>query len=136
MGETNVNFSFLQRTCSLVVLLCFLHISVTVFYYVKSLDFKPAFMQNQQSQEGQSKLTASQEDDQEVKKLLASSPFQPNTTESTRKLEKCPDPSPLLGKSPCCPGEMLKKCARSQMCSIKFQNRVGVKYRQLKMGKM
>ncbi|TSK87421.1 Beta-1,4-galactosyltransferase 1 [Bagarius yarrelli] len=45
---SNVNFNVLHRTCSLVVLLCCLHIFVTVIYYVKSLDFRQAFVENQQ----------------------------------------------------------------------------------------
>ncbi|KAK5864280.1 hypothetical protein PBY51_015536 [Eleginops maclovinus] len=42
------DFSLLHRTCKLVVLLCFLHISVTLFFYVRSLDIPSAFVQNQQ----------------------------------------------------------------------------------------
>ncbi|XP_078116095.1 beta-1,4-galactosyltransferase 1 isoform X2 [Sander vitreus] len=48
-GDSTVNFSLLHRTCKLVVLLCFLHISVTVFFYVRSLDIPFAFARNQQS---------------------------------------------------------------------------------------
>ncbi|XP_034722381.1 pharyngeal muscle protein 2-like [Etheostoma cragini] len=48
-GDSPVNFSLLHRTCKLVVLLCFLHISVTVFFYVRSLDIRFAFAPNQQS---------------------------------------------------------------------------------------
>ncbi|KAF1385138.1 hypothetical protein PFLUV_G00127560 [Perca fluviatilis] len=48
-GDSTVNFSLLHRTCKLVVLLCFLHISVTVFFYVRSLDIRFAFVRNQQS---------------------------------------------------------------------------------------
>ncbi|XP_042274319.1 beta-1,4-galactosyltransferase 1 [Thunnus maccoyii] len=50
-GDSTVNFNLLHRTCKLVVLLCFLHISVTVVFYVRSLDIRFAFVQNQQSHE-------------------------------------------------------------------------------------
>uniref|UniRef100_A0A8C6SPY9 Beta-1,4-galactosyltransferase n=1 Tax=Neogobius melanostomus TaxID=47308 RepID=A0A8C6SPY9_9GOBI len=41
-------FNLLHRTCKLVVLLCFLHITVTLFFYVRSSDDRFAFAQNQQ----------------------------------------------------------------------------------------
>lgn len=47
-ADASVNFGLLNRTCKLVVLLCFLHISVTLFFYVRSFDVRPAFAQNQQ----------------------------------------------------------------------------------------
>ncbi|XP_026198305.1 DP-Gal:betaGlcNAc beta 1,4- galactosyltransferase, polypeptide 1, like [Anabas testudineus] len=50
-GDSPVNFNILHRTCKLVVLLCLLHISVTVVFYVRSLDVRFAFAQNQQSQD-------------------------------------------------------------------------------------
>lgn len=97
MRDSNVNFSFLHRTCTLVVLLCFLHISVTVFYYVRSLDFKQPFVQNQQSQQGQRKLTANREGSEEEAKVTTSLIFiTPNITNTTKELQQCPDPSPLL----------------------------------------
>ncbi|KAL7861120.1 hypothetical protein AOLI_G00174690 [Acnodon oligacanthus] len=99
MRDSNVNFSFLHRTCTLVVLLCFLHISVTVFYYVRSIDFKQAFVQNQQIQQDQRKLTAYVRGSEGETKPSATFPLSRhrNTTEkSLESLEKCPDPSPVL----------------------------------------
>ncbi|KAJ8271257.1 hypothetical protein COCON_G00101160 [Conger conger] len=51
MGESTLNFSLLHRTCSLVVVLCILHLSVTLFYYLRTLNNKElSFVQNQQTQ--------------------------------------------------------------------------------------
>uniref|UniRef100_A0A668AYM2 Beta-1,4-galactosyltransferase n=1 Tax=Myripristis murdjan TaxID=586833 RepID=A0A668AYM2_9TELE len=66
-------FNLLHRTCKLVVLLCLLHISVTLIFYVRSLDIRFAFVQNQSSN-----ITESG-----------------GTTEA-KELEKCPETSPLL----------------------------------------
>ncbi|KAI4891844.1 hypothetical protein NFI96_029010 [Prochilodus magdalenae] len=99
MRDSSVNFNFLHRTCTLVVLLCFLHISVTVFYYVRSLDFKQTFVQNQQIQQDQRKLTAyGHGSEEEAKPTTFPHPVlrDPNVTDNPRELEKCPDPSPLL----------------------------------------
>ncbi|XP_072549058.1 beta-1,4-galactosyltransferase 1 [Salminus brasiliensis] len=94
MRDSNVNFNFLHRTCTLVVLLCFLHISVTLFYYVRSWDFKQHFVQSHQ---GQRKLAAEGEGTEEEAKHTTTFPdLLPNATESTKDLQKCPEPSPLL----------------------------------------
>lgn len=121
-GESTVNFNLLHRTCKLVVLLCLLHISVTVVFYVRSLDIRFSFVQNQQSRgpvtplnyvgktepkagaevtaDVQSELEPEREDEPEL---------QPGaTTETTqqpaKKLTKCPETSPLLGKTNLIPG--------------------------------
>ncbi|XP_066498890.1 beta-1,4-galactosyltransferase 1 [Hoplias malabaricus] len=113
MRDTSVTFSFLHRTCTLVVLLCFLHISVTVFFYVRSLDFKQAFLENQQiQQQDQNKLTTygqGEGEGGEEENVIPTFPLTHyntdkktietksiTTTESVKKLEKCPDPSPIL----------------------------------------
>ncbi|KAL7849834.1 hypothetical protein SRHO_G00191830 [Serrasalmus rhombeus] len=99
MRDSNVNFSFLHRTCTLVVLLCFLHISVTVFYYVRSIDFKQTFLQNQQIQQDQRKLTAYVHGSEGETKPTTTFPLSRHhnaTEKSLENLEKCPDPSPIL----------------------------------------
>uniref|UniRef100_A0A673APL0 Beta-1,4-galactosyltransferase n=1 Tax=Sphaeramia orbicularis TaxID=375764 RepID=A0A673APL0_9TELE len=72
-ADSPVNFNLLNRTCKLVVLLCLLHISVTVVFYVRSLDIRFAFVQNQQSGH------------------RVASPEEPQ-----KQLDKCPETSPLL----------------------------------------
>ncbi|KAK1799053.1 hypothetical protein P4O66_007318 [Electrophorus voltai] len=91
MRDSNVNFNFLHRTCTLVVLLCFLHISVTVVYYVRSLDLRRTFVQNQHSRQNQIKQKLVRQATEEPKSI-----FFTNSTVITKKLEKCPDPSPIL----------------------------------------
>nr|XP_057920047.1 beta-1,4-galactosyltransferase 1 [Doryrhamphus excisus] len=86
-ADSSVNFNLLHRTCKLVVLLCFLHITVTVFFYVRSLDIPFAFVQNQQSHNNGTGT--------ELKRTLDAGPsptFQPKT----ESLDKCPETSPLL----------------------------------------
>lgn len=98
MRDPNVNFNFLHKTCTLVVLLCFLHIFVTVVYYVRSLDFTQSFVQNQQQiHQVQRKLEAHTGSTEEPK---TSSTLASNSTVKEKELEKCPDPSPLLGMKP------------------------------------
>lgn len=122
-AEASVNFSLLNRTCKLVVLLCFLHISVTLFFYVRSFDVRLSFAQNQQhnpkffpsiNRSNQSlqtanpkgteqRLTLAKGADQGVEKKGDAETGQDSVkqqektaTESDKKLEKCPDTSPLL----------------------------------------
>lgn len=99
-----VNFSFLHRICKLVVLLCFLHISVTVVFYVRSLDFRVAFVQNQQSnlnfvKPAQVRTTGLSAGAEPVKEEPKITEEQKAPEEPVTKLEKCPETSPLLGKS-------------------------------------
>lgn len=112
-GESSVNFSLLHRTCKLVVLLCFLHISVTVVFYVRSLDIRFSFVQNQQSHNNvtqpnlvRNPEVTSQTDQLEIQKDVKAEDqhAEPKTngkeTEGpAKKLEKCPETSPLLGTS-------------------------------------
>ncbi|XP_062874469.1 beta-1,4-galactosyltransferase 1 isoform X2 [Trichomycterus rosablanca] len=94
MPDTTVNFSFLHRTCTLVLLLCFLHIFVTVLYYVRSLDSRPTFVQNpQQTLQIQRKL---KEEVSVVTEELKTSPTVKYRNVTEKALEKCPDPSRLL----------------------------------------
>lgn len=94
MRDPNVNFNFLHKTCTLVVLLCFLHIFVTVVYYVRSLDFRQSFVQNQQQiHQVQRKLEAHTGSTEEPK---TSSTLASNSTVEEKELGECPDPSPLL----------------------------------------
>lgn len=99
-GESSVNFSVLHRICKLVVLLCFLHIAVTVVFYVRSFDFRLAFVQNQQSSNNIPKIqnnnpvvTSGLEPAKDGDKVSEEGEVleQPVT-----KLEKCPETSPLL----------------------------------------
>ncbi|KAM7000481.1 beta-1,4-galactosyltransferase 1 [Tautogolabrus adspersus] len=107
-ADSTVNFNLLHRTCKLVVLLCFLHISVTFVFYVRSLDIRFNFVQYQQSdhratQRNQvSKLefnpgtepkpTVTLKEEAPVQK----SPEPEKAVEPEKKLEKCPETSPLL----------------------------------------
>lgn len=93
MRDASGNFSLLHRTCSLVVLLCFLHISVTVIYYVRNSDSRQAFAQNQQGPQIHRKLTEQRVTTEESQQKL---PSVSNVTETERKLETCPDNPPRL----------------------------------------
>lgn len=112
-GDYPVNFNLLHRTCKLVVLLCFLHISVTVIFYVRSLDIRFAFVQNQQSHNNvtppnqitNTEFTPQTEPEEIQMEVLAEvQQLEPKTPEHQpeepgKKLEKCPETSPLLGKT-------------------------------------
>ncbi|XP_056154711.1 beta-1,4-galactosyltransferase 1 isoform X2 [Lampris incognitus] len=115
-GDSSMSFSFLNRTCKLVVLLCFLHISVTLIFYVTSLDVRFAFVQHQQSRRVSSFARASNLTSRDVvaprRAATASSPAEGGDTRdevpaaggeeeekkvtNAKKLERCPDASPLL----------------------------------------
>ncbi|XP_057707064.1 beta-1,4-galactosyltransferase 1 [Corythoichthys intestinalis] len=81
----SLNFNFLHRLCKLVVVLCFLHISVTLFYYVRSLDIRSAFVRNQQQQQNRKDGNATEH--------LGNGTETPVTPKSWKK---CPETSPLL----------------------------------------
>lgn len=105
-ADAAVNFNLLHRTCKLVVLLCFLHISVTIVFYIRSLDIRFAFVQNQQTynhstQSNQLRhpaVTSQVESQKPVKGWPQRSP-EDKEEEPPKKLDKCPETSPLLGKS-------------------------------------
>ncbi|KAK5928740.1 hypothetical protein CgunFtcFv8_010035 [Champsocephalus gunnari] len=94
------DFSLLHRICKLVVLLCFLHISVTLFFYVRSLDIPSAFVQNQQQNRVnrtennliRSSKLPSVAGEKELEKPGEKELEKPGEKE----LEKCPETSPLL----------------------------------------
>lgn len=92
-GDSSVNFSVLHRICKLVVLLCFLHIAVTVVFYVRSFDFRVAFVQNQQSNNITPK---SQNNKPVVSPGLEPAKEEKVLEQPVKKLEKCPETSPLL----------------------------------------
>lgn len=105
----DVNFSLLQRTCKLVVLLCLLHISVTVVFYVRSLDIRFAYVQNQKTHVNVTQsnrvrnpgITSRTEPKEAVTKEELKeepSPPQEKPSDPVKKLEKCPETSPLLGE--------------------------------------
>lgn len=106
-GDSPVNFNLLHRTCKLVVLLCLLHISVTVVFYVRSLDIRFAFAQNQQSQDHvtpsnyvrKSEPKARNEAPAEGQPEPEPQPEEKKTELPVMKLEKCPETSPVLGKT-------------------------------------
>ncbi|KAM9741485.1 LOW QUALITY PROTEIN: beta-1,4-galactosyltransferase 1 [Menidia menidia] len=89
-GDSSLNFSLLHRTCKLVVLLCFLHISVTVVFYVRSLDIRFAFVQNQQSH----RTLAQPDRPPGTPATTAAAARGHNTTAGS--LPECPETSPLL----------------------------------------
>ncbi|XP_016421155.1 beta-1,4-galactosyltransferase 1-like isoform X1 [Sinocyclocheilus rhinocerous] len=93
MRDAPGNFNLLHRTCSLVVLLCFLHISVTVIYYMRNSDLRQTFVQNQQSPQIHRKLAEQRVTTEESPQRL---PSVSNVTETERKLETCPDNPPRL----------------------------------------
>ncbi|XP_033986593.1 beta-1,4-galactosyltransferase 1 [Trematomus bernacchii] len=99
------DFSLLHRTCKLVVLLCFLHISVTLFFYVRSLDIPSAFVQNQQ----QNRVNRTEKNlirSSELPSVAGEKELDPGEKEldprekeldpREKELEKCPETSPLL----------------------------------------
>ncbi|XP_067245955.1 beta-1,4-galactosyltransferase 1 isoform X2 [Chanodichthys erythropterus] len=91
MPDAAVNFSLLHRTCSLVVVLCLLHISVTIIYYMRNSDSRQAFVQNQQSPQIHRKLTEQKVTTEDIRP-----PSPINVTKTERKLETCPDNPPHL----------------------------------------
>ncbi|XP_071765359.1 beta-1,4-galactosyltransferase 1 [Centroberyx gerrardi] len=108
-ADSTVNFNVLHRTCKLVVLLCFLHISVTLIFYVRSLDIRFAFVQNQQSNTPADVRSTNLTTKVTLKDILtpkgpvtaaqqeeAKDEVQVKVEESPKKLEKCPETSPLL----------------------------------------
>ncbi|XP_020789084.1 beta-1,4-galactosyltransferase 1 [Boleophthalmus pectinirostris] len=124
-AEGSVNFQWLNRTCKLVVLLCLLHISVTIFFYVSSFDLRFAFVRNQQhnprffttnnNNNNRSNLvppetakpgaaepgnpgTARTDPGTETQTAAAAAVKEPKQSapEPVKKLDKCPDTSPLL----------------------------------------
>ncbi|KAM9833716.1 beta-1,4-galactosyltransferase 1 [Syngnathus typhle] len=97
-AEPTVNFNVLHRTCKLVVLLCFLHISVTVFFYVRSLDIPFSFVQNQQTRAGITGPIGTTGSTEAAKlHLEAKAAAEPEDELAAGKsLKKCPQTSPLL----------------------------------------
>uniref|UniRef100_A0A3P8V8A7 Beta-1,4-galactosyltransferase n=1 Tax=Cynoglossus semilaevis TaxID=244447 RepID=A0A3P8V8A7_CYNSE len=77
----STDFYFLHSTCKVVVLLCLVHISVTLVFYVRSLDLRFAFAQNQQSG-GSSSSNVSQRNQVQDSRITVKS--QPDV----KKLEK------------------------------------------------
>uniref|UniRef100_UPI0037E8B484 beta-1,4-galactosyltransferase 1 n=1 Tax=Semicossyphus pulcher TaxID=241346 RepID=UPI0037E8B484 len=112
-ADSTVNFNLLHRTCKLVVLLCVLHISVTVVFYVRSLDIRFAFVQNQQSHNNTQRIRKTEfiprkePKEAEIHKEAPEEVQQPEqkstepqpeekAEEPEKKMEKCPETSPLL----------------------------------------
>lgn len=95
-------FNRLHRTCKLVVLLCLLHISITVVFYIRSMDKPFAFAQNQQTRNASAlpdRLTHQKPLTEAEATPLGPQQPEPGPEEQQEKLEKCPDTSPLLGES-------------------------------------
>lgn len=101
-GDGAVNFNLLHRTCKLVVLLCFLHISVTIVFYLRSMDGRLAFVRNQQtynySDQLRHRAVSPPVESQETQKVTGRTQknLEEKTEEPPKKLEKCPETSPLL----------------------------------------
>lgn len=110
-GDPVVRFNLLHRTCKLVVLLCLLHISVTLVFYVRSLDIRFAFVQNQQSKPvldtaRNSSITAKftikdiqtkKNEDGEPEDRVQQGDEESGGTTEAKLLENCPETSPHLG---------------------------------------
>ncbi|XP_069387298.1 beta-1,4-galactosyltransferase 1 [Paralichthys olivaceus] len=104
MSTEPANFSLLHRTCKLVVLLCLLHISITVVFYVRSLDIRLAFVQNQQShvnvtERNQFTFRTGPAEAVTPKGEPGKGHPQSGVQEAedpVKKLDKCPETSPLL----------------------------------------
>ena len=116
MPREPLNFSGVHRVCKLVVLLCSLHISVTLIFYVRSFDIRLSFLQNHQrnnSSTSTSTARPTQEDlvlvqvqnrDQSPASAAAAAapaaaPESPPTPERVAH-GICPETSPLLGNPP------------------------------------
>lgn len=95
-GDSTVKFSLLYRTWKLVVLLCLL---LTVVFYVRSLDIRLAFVQNQQSHNGVSQTNQGRSQATTLRPEPKTAQREQEPTEEEKELEKCPETSPLLGKS-------------------------------------
>ncbi|XP_029029670.1 beta-1,4-galactosyltransferase 1-like [Betta splendens] len=107
MSKDSVNFNLLHQTCKLVVLLCLLPISVTLVFYICSLDITSLFDQNLQSgyavtppnygrpkPEAGMKEPAIVEPEPQIKDEQKS--MEPEAQPPAKALEKCPETSPLL----------------------------------------
>ncbi|CAJ1059316.1 beta-1%2C4-galactosyltransferase 1 [Xyrichtys novacula] len=92
MPAETVNFNLLHRTCKLVVLLSLLHIAVTVFFYVRSMDVRVAFVQNQQSR------NAGTQRNQAFRHVLQQN--QTRGSEQSVKTEPRPNESPKEDEQP------------------------------------
>uniref|UniRef100_A0A1A8GTB6 Beta-1,4-galactosyltransferase n=1 Tax=Nothobranchius korthausae TaxID=1143690 RepID=A0A1A8GTB6_9TELE len=101
------DFSLLHRICRLVVLLCFFHIAVAVFFYVRSFDLPLGFYYKRQSHNNttpsgldthtvSTSRTEWNTQNGEGTAALQSEPGQKSVTEPRKSLEKCPETSPLL----------------------------------------
>ncbi|XP_068181039.1 beta-1,4-galactosyltransferase 1 [Antennarius striatus] len=112
-GDPAINFSLLHRVCKLVVLLCVLHIAVTLVFYVRSMDISSAFAENQQSQKDVTEpnrvqsnpnppsvevRNSSMESGQVQQMDRTPLQYEPEDKqeEPEKKLEECPETSPLL----------------------------------------
>ncbi|CAL1586808.1 unnamed protein product [Knipowitschia caucasica] len=122
-ADAAVNFNFLHKTCKVVVLLCVLHIFVTLFFYMRSSDSSIAFVQNQQQNprffasnnrsspseqtaavngerasesRGDEERRAGGEEGQQSQAQAVVKESENKQQEPERKLGKCPETSPLL----------------------------------------
>ncbi|XP_034038153.1 beta-1,4-galactosyltransferase 1-like [Thalassophryne amazonica] len=123
MSETHSSFHLLNRTCMVVALLCFLHMCIALVFYIRSIDIRFTFVQNQQSNNGSAswidnissnatnhnQIGLSIQDDKPVEMNkdqpkdqqddLQASPVHPEKDSGgtmSKHLEKCPETSPLL----------------------------------------
>ncbi|KPP59815.1 beta-1,4-galactosyltransferase 1-like [Scleropages formosus] len=97
MRDSLGNLSLLQRICTVVVLLCFVHISVTLLYYLRTLDLRGSFLQNQQANSpspNEAKEPAGVTEAHRLRSALGSNV----SGEAGGGLEPCPERSPLLGE--------------------------------------
>ncbi|TRY91137.1 hypothetical protein DNTS_020424 [Danionella cerebrum] len=91
MPDSPVSFGLLHRTCSLMVLLCVLHILVTVVYYVRNPDSTPAFAPNRQHNPQIHRKLAQQSGGVED-----TGPAGMNASQRGEAMERCPEDPPRL----------------------------------------
>ena len=113
-----VSFSGIHRICKLIVLLCFLHISVVFIFYVRSFDIRLAFVQKGQTLSSRLRnstarpypaatnpvratggpATEHRESDLGDLGVSAVEGLPVAGSQRTLELGTCPETSPLLGK--------------------------------------
>nr|XP_015200570.1 PREDICTED: beta-1,4-galactosyltransferase 1 isoform X3 [Lepisosteus oculatus] len=87
----------LQKTCTLVVFLCAVHLSVTLLYYLNTLDvFRNSFAQNQQQNTYSTSALSRSEATLTSNLSERQPPGARSPTVKAKDLEQCPETSPLL----------------------------------------
>ncbi|XP_061895573.1 beta-1,4-galactosyltransferase 1-like [Entelurus aequoreus] len=95
-ADSSAKFSVLHRTCKLVVLLCFLHISVTLVYYVRSLDTTSAFLHHLHQHNTSTAPTTGTGTGTGTGRSKPPMDVPKEEGDKKKGLDKCPETSPLL----------------------------------------